>query len=72
MSQKYSDPSAPEVLNLVLQKIKNMSREEWEARLAWYPADVEDPWPAPSSSTACDPEEALLLPSHQGGEQRAA
>ena len=44
MSRKYPDPEAPEVLEAVLQKFQNMSREEWQAELAWKPAGARETW----------------------------
>ena len=44
MARKYRDPEAPEVLEAVLQEIRSMTREEWQAELAWQPEGVRETW----------------------------
>lgn len=44
MARKYSDPEAPEVLQAVLEHIHGMTREEWQAELAWRPPGARPTW----------------------------
>ena len=48
MKRKLRDPNDPEVQEAVLQRIKEMTREDWLKlieELSHAPEGVEDPWP---------------------------
>lgn len=42
MRRKWSGPEAPEVLEAILARFRSMTREEWEAELAWTPEGVPE------------------------------
>ena len=44
MPRKRWDPRDPEVLVAILERIHNMTREEWLKELAWRPEGVEETW----------------------------
>lgn len=44
MARKFRDPEAPEVLQAVLERFENMTREEWLAKLARRPEGARETW----------------------------
>ena len=42
MARKHCDPEAPEVLESILQRMREMTREEWLQELAWCPEKAEE------------------------------
>jgi hypothetical protein len=48
MKRRYRDPHDPKVHEAVLDRIRRMTREEWQQsveELSRAPEGVEDPWP---------------------------
>jgi hypothetical protein len=53
----------PEILEAVLKRIRQMTREEWIRELAWRPEGVEETWRTQQLPEATDSAPAAITPA---------